>query len=163
MIVTIRAVLAERLFNDMAPAGEKRYPGWLVDFSTAHGDGRGWWMGASVYPTAGASPALPPLDVPLPVEFEFGSDFTWNTDIVRTAAREAHPALALDGATMLLRGVFVATGAAGATAVRLGDDLLPVMAHGDPPPPGTPVLLRARRLFLYPTHEAHDAHDATHE
>ncbi len=153
MIVTIRAVIAERLFNDMAPTGEKRYPGWLVDFGTPHGDGRGWYMGEGFRVHTENGPAPPPLGVPLPVELDCGSDFTWNTDIAPVAGREAaYPGLALDGAAMLLRGILVSIAPSGATTIRLhaGDDLLAAMTHGNPPPLGTPVLLRARRLFLYP-------------
>ena len=156
MIVTLRTVLAERLFNDMAPADAKRHPGWLVAFGTVYGDGRGWWMENGFHPPLETRPAAPPLGVPLPVELDCGSDFTWNTDITPIAESHTYPVFALDGTAMLLRGILAATAAAGATTVRIGDDLLAVMAYGEPPPPGTAVLLRVRRLFLYPTHEPYE-------
>lgn len=148
MIVTVRAIVAERLFHDIAPVAEKRYPGWLVEFATAYGDGRGWWMGAGVHLTDASDPDPPTLHTPLPVELDFGSDFTWNVDATVSPVRQ--PGLAFDGTTITLRGLLIAADANGLAVVRLGDTPIAISAYGEPPPVGTPVALRVRRLFLYP-------------
>lgn len=152
MIVTLRAVLAERLFNDMAPAGDTRYPGWLVEFDTRYGSGVGWWIGAHEYSRTreGVQPLPPRVNGLYEVEVEFGSDFTWNVDALPTD--DATPAIAKSGTAMTLRGELASVDeVSGLTVIRLAETLVTAAVHGNAPPVGTPVLLRAARLFLFST------------
>lgn len=149
-LVRIRGVGSEQLFNDMAPAGDKRYPGWLVEFDTRYGSGVGWWIGAQGYSRTRerVQPLPPQVNHLYEVEIEFGSDFTWNVDALPTD--DATPAIAKSGAAMILRGELASVDeASGLTTIRLADTLITAAVHGEPSPLGTPILLRAARLFLF--------------